>query len=131
MNLRRIVSELRNLRTLFTGRAPAAGIPANGRRPASRRNRPAVESLEDRSVPAIYYVDATNTHAGTGTQADPFKALQSAMTAATGNNTADTILVYGNGKTAATTVPYVWRGGNFGPDGNLFVEAQDTLIFRS
>src|SRR5262245_64706180 len=106
MNLRRILSDLRNFRSLLTGRAPAPRAPVDRRRP-TRRRQPAFDTLEDRQVPATYFVDGTNPLPGSGTQDDPFATLQQAMTAATGNAAADTILVYGNGNVASST-PYIW-----------------------
>lgn len=111
---------------------------AAGRSPAAARkgrNRPAVEPLEDRVVPATYFVDVTNPNVGTGTLADPFKHLQDAIRAATLNAGADDIIVYGNTSANPQHV-YVWtrdgdRNGDGTQDGNLTIAPNDRLIFRS
>jgi CSLREA domain-containing protein len=69
--------------------------------PTRRRCRPALEILEDRVVPSVYKVTGTGDDTGTvtttghvGTQGDPYLAstLRAAVTAANGNNQANTIV---------------------------------------
>ncbi len=108
--------------------------PADGSKRKVRR-RPSVEPLEDRVVPATFFVDVTNPNIGTGTLANPFKHLQDAIRAATLNPGSDDIIVYGNSSGNPQHV-YVWtrdgdRNGDGIQDGNLVIAPNDRLIFRA
>lgn len=50
-----------------------------------------LESLEDRAVPAIFWVSPTGNDAGAGTQADPFKTISHALDVTNLDVTKDTI----------------------------------------
>src|SRR5215471_1128447 len=99
---------------------------------AARKPRKAamvVEQLEERVVPATYFVDATNANPGTGTAADPFKTIQAAIKQANSTTANDLIFVFGNNSSNPNNV-YVWRrdgdaDGDGVLDGNMVLKSQD------
>jgi subtilisin-like proprotein convertase family protein len=111
---------------------------------AERKARPPrlwLEELEDRAVPATYFVDITNPNLGTGTALDPFKYIQTAVQTANSNPGPDTIIIFGNNSSNPAHV-YVWtREGDADGDGladgdmlfsNQGIPNNDlTVIFRA
>lgn len=100
-----------------------------------------LEELEERAVPAIYFVDITNPSMGTGTALDPFKYIQTAIQAANSNPGQDTIVIYGNNSNDPAHV-YVWTrdgdaDGDGQPDGSMIISNNGTpgneltVIFRA
>ncbi|HMP02077.1 MAG TPA: hypothetical protein PKC45_06210, partial [Gemmatales bacterium] len=121
-------------------KARHADRPSKAERRPSRL-RPFVEELEDRVVPAIYFVDITNPNAGDGSVGNPFKYLQTAIQTANANPGADTVIVHGNNSGNPAHV-YVWTAegdadGNGIPDGNMVISDNGivgndlTVIFRA
>jgi subtilisin-like proprotein convertase family protein len=93
-----------------------------------RKTQCRVEPLEDRVVPATYFVDVLNTNPGTGTSADPFRTIQDAIKQADSTTANDTIFVFGNNSANPAHV-YVWRrdadNNNDGVlDGDMLLRSQ-------
>jgi hypothetical protein len=103
-----------------------------------------MELLEDRVVPANYFVDASFSGVPTGSLTQPFKNIQDALIAANANPGSDNVFVYGNTFSNTTTNPtvaaYVWthdddNNGDGLIDGNMEVGTDATnpvnLYFRA
>lgn len=114
--------------SLITGRPKTAkNTPSESKqRKPLRRPQMKIEALEDRVVPANYFVDASFAGASTGSLVSPFKTIQDALNAANANPGSDNVFVYGNNSTDPATASYVWErdgdaNGDFLLDGNLDV----------
>jgi len=129
------------LPNFLSGRHGKKSRPASAKRTKPQSRRQAIgrtlglEPLEDRVVPATFFVDVTNPVAGTGTALNPFKHLQDAINAATANPLPDDIFVFGN-STGNPQHVYVWtrdgdRNGDGLQDGNLTLAANDRITFRA
>jgi subtilisin-like proprotein convertase family protein len=108
--------------SLITGRPKTAkNTPSESKqRKPLRRPQMKVEALEDRVVPANYFVDAAFAGASTGSLVSPFKTIQDALKAANANPGADNVFVYGNNSTNPAVAAYVWeRDGDANLDGQL------------
>ena len=109
--------------SLLSG-APNRNRPAREKKVAApsktRRSRPRVEELEDRTLLATFNVDISYTGATqNGAFATPFRFIQDAIKAANANPGADSIIVYGNNTNDPSNV-YVWeRDGDANNDGVL------------
>ena len=119
------------------GRSPNPSRQGKDAARAAKKQRKAdmkVEQLEERAVPATYFVDATNATPGTGTIADPFRTIQQAVNQANSTTVDDTIFVFGNNSTNPQHV-YVWRrdadvDGNGTLDGDMVLKSQDAASGR-
>jgi subtilisin-like proprotein convertase family protein len=109
----------------------------NARAAKAKKSRKAamqVEQLEERAVPATYFVDATNANPGTGTAADPFRTIQAAIKQANSTMADDLIFVFGNNSTNPQHV-YVWRrdgdaNGDGVLDGDMVLTSQNAASGR-
>ncbi|MFT3878979.1 MAG: hypothetical protein QM703_04880 [Gemmatales bacterium] len=112
--------------SLITGRSKTQDATRRGKKQAQQQRRPKmrVELLEDRVVPANYFVDASYAGASTGSLTQPFTTIQDALIAASNNAGSDNVFVYGNAFSNSTSNPtvaaYVWtRDGDANNDGLL------------
>ena len=80
--------------SLITGRPTKQEANRRGHKPSKHQRRPnvRVELLEDRVVPANYFVDAAYVGASTGTLAQPFTNIQDALIAANNNPGSDNVV---------------------------------------
>lgn len=136
--------------SLITGRSKShAATSTSARRgqknaKALRRSKVRIEALEDRVVPANYFVDASFAGTSTGTLTQPFKTIQDALIAANNNAGPDNVYVYGNTASNGTSNPsigaYVWthdedNNGDGLLDGNMDIGTDATnpvaMYFRA
>ncbi|MBL8823041.1 MAG: proprotein convertase P-domain-containing protein [Planctomycetia bacterium] len=100
--------------SLITGRPKTQDATRRGRKNNKPLRKPQikVELLEDRVVPANYFVDASYVGVSTGSLTQPFTKIQDALIAANNNLGLDNVYVYGNPASSGTSNPsvaaYVW-----------------------
>lgn len=110
--------------SLITGRPKTETATRRGNKQGKPLRRPHIklENLEDRVVPANYFVDATFSGASTGSLTQPFKTIQDALDAAKDNPGTDNVYVYGNNANPVTQpllTSYVWTRDGDGNDPTL------------
>nr|HMP17664.1 hypothetical protein [Gemmatales bacterium] len=106
--------------SLITGRPKTNKNTSRESKKPLHRARMKLEALEDRVVPANYFVDASFTGTSNGSLIAPFRTIQDALIAAQNNPGLDSIFVYGNNSNDPSVAAYVWeRDGDANGDGLL------------